>query len=114
MSTQRLICRSTNIFKNIFDPQTKFQALSIPLSSIQTRTKYSKVVRKPLKKFIPSSRNEIIEQNETDFGIIEDTEIVPIVDENLKHDRLPDGLTLDKLPKFERILGWDKSNPIIK
>jgi len=54
-------------------------------------------------------------ENESKYGVVEDTEIIPITkDDNLKHDHLPEGLTLDQIPKFERILGWDKSNPTLK
>ena len=86
------------------------------------RSKHRQIRRQPLKKFVPSTKysinneiNDIMAENESKYGVVEDTEIIPITkDDNLKHDHLPEGLTLDQIPKFERILGWDKSNPTLK
>lgn len=74
------------------------------------RLKHS-FVRKPLKKIKPKIEESsitfqhLIEENEAKHGKIEDHAAV---------DRLPQGLKLSNLPKFDRVLGWDKSNPVLK
>ena len=113
MKMQRILTNSNIVFKHLWDHSS-----IVPALSCQIRTKYTRTVRKPLKKFVPSTRHEfntedVIKENELKYGKVED-KVVSEIDENLKPDYLPDGLTMDKLPKFSRILGWDKTNPTIK
>ena len=108
---QRILTNPNIVFKHLLDHSS-----IVPALSCQIRTKYTKTVRKPLKKFVPSARHEfktedIIKENELKYDKL-DEKIE--IDENLKPDFLPDGLTMDKLPKFKRILGWDKTNPTFK
>lgn len=87
--------------------------------------------RKPLKKFVPStkvSQKQKQTLTESDFEASEEIEddmldenrkkfqriVAPIEDENLKEDYLPEGFSLNDFPKFSKVLGSDKKNPILK
>ena len=123
MSRLRLI---SSLTRTALDYPTCHSVLSSQVTLVQARSKHStrtRHIRQPLKKFVPSTRHsdkneidDILAENELKYGVVEDTEFMhPFVkDENLKNDHLPEGLTLDQLPKFEKILGWDKTNPTLK
>ena len=95
--------------------------------SVLNRFKHNRYQRKPLKKFVPSSRilgedliNENAKkyQNVTKISKFEDliSETYEKDPENLNHgrDRLPEGLKKENLPKYEHILGWEQTHPVLK
>ena len=95
--------------------------------SVLNRFKHNRFQRKPLKKFVPSSRileedliNENAKkyQNVTKISKFEDliSETYEKDPENLNHgrDRLPEGLKKENLPKYEHILGWEPKHPVLK
>ena len=67
--------------------------------------------RKPMNKFVPSFK---ISANETGNDFDEAETIRPVEDENLKSDYLPPGYKITDFPKYQRIQGFDKRNPILK
>lgn len=73
------------------------------------RLKHS-FVRKPLKKFKPSKNEESEVIRFQDFITEEEDEKRQEADV----DKLPKSLQMSNLPKFDRVLGWDKSNPVLK
>ena len=97
----------------------KFDCLSkmVLQNHLSCRSKATKMSRKPLKKFVPSSRNfegeetiplqDTLQDNEDKY---EPREKVGKSDE----DYLPPDFDRSKIPNFEQIMGWDKSNPTIK
>ena len=85
-----------------------------------SRLKHLKVQRKPLQKFKPAITTPIQKWEKLERSYDEEMdEIVELkqpekINEELKPDYLPKGMSLADLPKFERILGWDKNNPILR
>jgi len=76
----------------------------------QVRSKHV-INRKPMNKFVPSFK---ISANETGNDFDEAETIRPVEDENLKSDYLPPGYKITDFPKYQRIQGFDKRNPILK
>ena len=50
-----------------------------------------------------------------DFDDIDEAETIrPVEDENLKPDYLPPGYKITDFPKYKRVQGFDKRNPILQ
>ena len=71
------------------------------ISALSVRLKHTKVSRKTLKKFQPSSKfdfnEKLVEENEKSFTKVE-------IDEDYE-DYLPPGFDRNSLPHYQRVLG---------